>query len=674
MKRALLLILIFLPIMAISANAQTLIAEKDWTDGFEGNYPYSYAFLGGVEGSISSDADGVAITVGSQTGQTWPMWPLVHVFPDEYLHLNQNGNYKIVITAKFPTNGTLMVVLGNGSDRSASTYVTATGDFQEVEINNPSIPEVFDANLTLYCGDFVGTTILKKIQLFEMDKAIDEVNGIRYFFDKNRKTAEVEKVLDIQSTKIDIPTTVIHENEEYTVTKIMDNALSGLYNLTSVTIPNSVTIIGQNAFYGCYNLEEITIPASMNFICPCAFAECGRLKRVIALAETPPVLYENAFSDYNMTLKVPDVSIDVYKATAPWKNFKEIVALPAQYDYRPFVEEGKVWKVGDLTSGNTVQLVDYYYFDGETAIDGKTCKQMMRQRYVSPDFPEYDYYSQQPSLDYVGAWYEEDKKVYVYDTVNKQFTMMYDFGLDDNGIFLFNNLQYVVGSKQIEGIKGFKGVYRDIRLLGNGESIYSVPWLEGVGGTDGPTINVYPGYVNPRWFLMSCTVGDEVIYLNDEYEDGASPSMGARKRRIDFTHTIKIQPKARTRNGAEESMYGEYNDQQLCINIDPLDDTYLVCITDEFGKTVYEKNIYAGNIVGLNIDISAYTEGCYTVTVENSHETFTGEFEAQTTGIKDVRNKRSDVKNNIYNLQGQRLSIPPAKGFYIQNGKKMVVK
>jgi len=349
--------LLAMAMIAIGTNAQTLIAEKDWTDGFEGNYPYSYAFLGGVEGSISSDADGVAITVGSQTGRTWPMWPLVHVFPDEYLHLNQNGNYKIVVTAKFPTNGTLMVVLGNGSDRSASTYVTATGDFQEVEINNPSIPEVFDANLTLYCGDFVGTTILKKIQLFEMDKAIDEVNGIRYFFDKNRKTAEVEKVLDIQSTKIDIPTTVIHENEEYTVTKIMDNALSGLYNLTSVTIPNSVTIIGQNAFYGCYNLEEITIPASMNFICPCAFTDCGRLKRVIALAETPPVLYENAFSNYNMTLKVPDVFIDVYKTTEPWSKFSEFELLSKQKCATPAIS----MENGKLNFSCDTEGVEYHY-------------------------------------------------------------------------------------------------------------------------------------------------------------------------------------------------------------------------------------------------------------------------------------------------------------------------
>ncbi|MBR4730085.1 MAG: DUF3244 domain-containing protein, partial [Prevotella sp.] len=112
----------------------------------------------------------------------------------------------------------------------------------------------------------------------------------------------------------------------------------------------------------------------------------------------------------------------------------------------------------------------------------------------------------------------------------------------------------------------------------------------------------------------------------------------------------------------------------LCINLNPLDETYLVSITSESGKAVYEKEINAGNIVALNIDISTYAEGRYTVTVENSRESFTGEFGAQTTGIKEISNKKEEAGGNIYNLQGQRLSMPPAKGFYIQNGKKIVVK
>ena len=329
-----------------------------------------------------------------------------------------------------------------------------------------------------------------------------------------------------------------------------------------------------------------------------------------------------------------------------------VINKTQQMAYRPMIEDGKVWKVGTLISDNSVQIVDYYYFDGDTIISGKTCKQMMCQEYISPNYR--DWKADDP-LKYVGAWYEEDKKVYFYDTTNKQFVLMYDFSLDDNAPLQIHGQSYVVGPRKTGGIKGFKGVYREVwEYRDGGNTFRCTPWMEGVGVVYGfPTSNVFNvELADPASFLMSCTVGDEVIYLNDEYEDGATPAE-ARKRRIDFTHTIKIQPKARikqeeseacinsserdvarpkvksrTRSGAEESMYGEYNDQQLCINLDPLDDAYQVRITDESGKAVYEKDINAGSIVGLNIDISTYAKGRYTVTLENSGESFTGEFGA----------------------------------------------
>ena len=354
-----------------------------------------------------------------------------------------------------------------------------------------------------------------------------------------------------------------------------------------------------------------------------------------------------------------------------------VINKTPQNDYRPFVEEGKVWKVGEILS-NPVQLVEYYYFDGDTIIDGKTCKQMMCQRYVSPEHPNYDYLVQRPSLRYVGAWYEEDKKVYTYDTTSQQFTMMYDFSLDDNDSLVINrnneDYRFVIGPRQTGGLKGFKGVYREIWWCDEPGGHYSPTWLEGVGSIDSPTANFYFGYVDPSRFLMSCTVGDEVIYLNDSCEDAATPKeMGARKQRFDFTHTIKTKPKAPMRREGEMALYGEYSQQQLAIHLNPLDDAYLVRITDETGKDVYQKAINAGSIVGLNIDISAYAKGRYTVTVENSNESFTGEFEAQTTGIEAIKTNREDVRNDIYNLHGQRLSSLQ-KGLNIVNGQKIYVK
>ena len=350
-------------------------------------------------------------------------------------------------------------------------------------------------------------------------------------------------------------------------------------------------------------------------------------------------------------------------------DFNKLANPEPDIAYRPFVEEGKVWKIGRSDSGNPVQLVEYYYFDGDTIIDGKTCKQMMCQRYVSPAHPDYENLSQQPSLGYEKAYYEEDQKVYVYDEISQSMILMYDFSLDAYETLNLLHGTYIIGPRQTGGLAGFKGVYRDLmRCTGEGEKVHSTFWMEGVGGIDGPTINED---VDHSHFLMSCSVGDEVIYLNDEYEDGATPeAMEAPKSRFDFTHTIKIQPKTPKRSEEEESLYGEYNNLRLGIRLDPLNDAYQVTITNESGQVVYEKSINAGNIVGLDIDISTYAKGRYTLTVENSNELFTGEFDALETGIKEISNNKEVKENYIYNLQGQRLNSLQ-KGINIVNGRKV---
>ena len=480
-----------------------------------------------------------------------------------------------------------------------------------------------------------------------------------------------------------------------TVRTISGNAFDSCTALSEVTLGNQVENIGWEAFQRS-SIREITLPATLRECGQYLFAYCDQLTSITVLAVTPPRIQHDWGSMVpkdkfaTVTLYVPAGSVDAYRLAAEWKNFKNIVALPAQDNYRPFVEDGKVWKVGD-DSGNPVQRVEYYYFDGDTIIDGRTCKQMMLQRYVVPSHPDYDIFSKLPSLSYVGAWYEEDKKVYVYSEANKQFKLTYDFSIDANGIFIINEdyPPYVVGPRQMGGIKGFKGVYRDIMMSGDDESTYNTTWLEGIGNIDGPIYSVYYGKeYHGGAFLMSCTVGDEIIYLNDEYEDGATPAEA--RKRFDFTHTIKTQPKApkmEPAQGEGSLLYGEYNNLQLDINLDPLDDTYQVRITDETGKVVYEKTINAASIVGLNIDISAYPEGRYTVTVENSRESFTGEFETQATGIEEIVKIEKLNNERIYNLQGQRVNATLVnsgkgivnsgslkKGLIIVNGQKVLVK
>ena len=313
------------------------------------------------------------------------------------------------------------------------------------------------------------------------------------------------------------------------------------------------------------------------------------------------------------------------------KSWKEYAGTEApQMAYRPMIEDGKVWKVGSKKiKDNLVKLVGYYYFDGDTIIGGKTCKKMMFQQYVTPDYPEYDAVIRFPLLQYVGAWYEEDKKVYFCNEGSKQMDIKYDFSIEANDTLWYDTYYpCVIGPRQTGGLKGFKGVYRIVLTpQEEGPGSYNTTWLEGVGSNESPTENVYYGYEYHLYFLMSCTVGDEVIYLNDEYEDGATPmDAEAKKHRFDFTHTIKTKPRTRGEE-EEQSLYGEYNNLLLGINLEPLDEAYLVRITNESDQVVYEKTINAGSIVGLNIDISAFAKGRYTVTIENSGESFTGEFE-----------------------------------------------
>ena len=82
-----------------------------------------------------------------------------------------------------------------------------------------------------------------------------------FYFEKDgtEKTVKIVAGDVPYSGPVVIPSEVSHEGETYVVTSIGQNAFYGCTGLTSITIPNSITLIDMYAFSGCDHLEEVIL-------------------------------------------------------------------------------------------------------------------------------------------------------------------------------------------------------------------------------------------------------------------------------------------------------------------------------------------------------------------------------------------------------------------------------
>ena len=87
------------------------------------------------------------------------------------------------------------------------------------------------------------------------------------------------------------------------VTLISDCAFEDCTGLTSITIPNSVTSIGNGVFYDCTGLTSIIIPNSVTSIGDDAFSYCSGLTS-ITIPESVTSIGEEAFYGCRGDLKI----------------------------------------------------------------------------------------------------------------------------------------------------------------------------------------------------------------------------------------------------------------------------------------------------------------------------------------------------------------------------------
>ena len=121
-----------------------------------------------------------------------------------------------------------------------------------------------------------------------------EVDGLYYnIVSAADKTCEVTTGDHEYSGNVEVPSSVQYNGRILSVISI-GTAFKGCGNITSITIPNSVTTIGKGDFSECSSLASVIIPNSVTIIEADVFSDCSSLAS-ITIPNSVTSIGESAF-------------------------------------------------------------------------------------------------------------------------------------------------------------------------------------------------------------------------------------------------------------------------------------------------------------------------------------------------------------------------------------------
>ena len=269
-----------------------------------------------------------------------------------------NGVTDIEFDAFYRCDQLQQVTIGNNVATIGDEAFSSCKQLKQI-----SIPE---SVTDIGAGAFGNCPALTAITVAEGNTAYCSDGGILFSKDK---TTLVQYPAGKPETSYTIPAGV---------TAVQGGAFSGTA-LTSVTIPESVTVIGCNAFYLCTALTAATVPDGVTSIengtfsyCSAltkvtlgngvtnigssAFLGCTALSELTVAATEPPVVAANAFENVSrdITVNVPAESLDAYKAASVWSEFTNL----QPWGQTTFTVDNLTYRVTDETA-KTAQLTGY---------------------------------------------------------------------------------------------------------------------------------------------------------------------------------------------------------------------------------------------------------------------------------------------------------------------------
>ena len=170
---------------------------------------------------------------------------------------------------------------------------------------------------------------------------------------------------DSQLTSITIPDSV---------TEIGDYAFKCCSSLTSITIPDSVTYIGDYAFIGCSSLTNVTIPDSVTYIGSSAFMDCSNLTSVTIGNGVTEIGYD-AFSGCSSLTSVTIPDSVTYIGECAFRDCSSLTSITIP-DSVTYIDDKAFYGCSNLTS---ITIPDSVTSIGEEALED--CNSLIYNEY-----------------------------------------------------------------------------------------------------------------------------------------------------------------------------------------------------------------------------------------------------------------------------------------------------